>query len=120
MYRKPTKKRLYDNAKLFPSTGIGYLVPIKVKAKKHTKKSSIKQAISGNLRLFNYDSITSRSSGYLTTESFKSALSQFIERIVRVKIEISDNGSNFIGEESEIRAFVKKHLDCKNITWKFN
>ena len=74
----------------------------------------------GNLRLFNYDSITSRSSGYLTTESFKSALSQFTERIGHVKIEISDNGSNFIDEESEIRAFIKKHLDCKSITWKFN
>ena len=56
----------------------------------------------------------------LTTGSFILALSQFIERIGHVKIEISDNGSNFIGEESEIRAFAKKHLDCKSITWKFN
>ena len=40
----------------------------------------------------------------------------------------SDNGSNFIGGEYELRALVKdleneriaQHLNSKNITWKFN
>ena len=33
------KKRLYDNAKPFSSTGIDYFGPIKVKATKHTRKN---------------------------------------------------------------------------------
>ena len=45
-----------------------------------------------------------------------------------VKIITSDNGSNFIGGEYELRALVKdldnkritQHLNSKNITWKFN
>ena len=64
----------------------------------------------------------------LTTESFILALSRFIARRGHVKIITSDNGSNFMGGEYELRALVKdldnkritQHLNSKNITWKFN
>ena len=64
----------------------------------------------------------------LTTELFILGLSWFIARRGHVKIKTSDNGSNFIGGEYELRALVNnldkkrivQHLNSKNITWKFN
>ena len=64
----------------------------------------------------------------LTTESFILALNQFIARRGHVKVITSDNGSNFIGAESELRESIKslnneritKHLNSKYVTWKFN
>ena len=55
------------------------------------------------------------------------ALSQFIARRGLVKIITSDDRSNFIGGEYELRALVKdldnkritQHLNSKNIKWKF-
>ena len=43
----------------------------------------------------------------LTTESFILALSRFFTRRGYVKIIKSDNGSNFIGGEYELRALIK-------------
>ena len=64
----------------------------------------------------------------LTMKSFILALSRFIARRGHVKIVTSDNGSNFIGGEYELRALLEdldnkritQHLNSKNITRKFN
>ena len=64
----------------------------------------------------------------LAAESFILALSEFIRRRGHVKIMTSDNGSNFIGGEYELRASLKdldnkritQDLNSKTITWKFN
>ena len=123
------QERLYDNAKPFSSTGIDYFGPIKVKATKHTRKNPTLNKRYGVI----FVCLTMRAlhlevADNLTTESFILALSRFIARKGHVKIIISDNGSNFISREYELRALVKDldnkrithHLDSKNITWKFN
>ena len=64
----------------------------------------------------------------LTTELVILALSWFIPRRGPAKIITSDNGSNFIVGEYELRALVNnldnksiaQHLNSRNITWKFN
>ena len=48
----------------------------------------------------------------LTTESFILALSRYMARRGHVKIITSDNGSNFIGGEYELRVLFKD-LDKK-------
>ena len=124
-----TKERLYDNAKLFSSTGIDYFAPIKVKATKHTRKNHTLNKRYGVI----FFCLTMRAlhleiADNLTTESFILALSRFIARRGHVKIITSDNGSNFIGGEYELGAIAKdldnkritQHLNSKNITWTFN
>jgi len=64
----------------------------------------------------------------MSSDSFINALRRFIGRRGKPSEILSDNGSNFIGAEKELRAAVKrfndaaveKHLIQKNIQWHFN
>ena len=128
MYEKPTKRKTC-NAKPFSSTGIDYFGPIKVKATKNTRKNP---ALNKRYRVI-FVCLTMRAlhlevADNLTTESFILDPSRFIARRGHIKIITSNNGSNLIGGEYELRALVKNldnkrtthNLNSKNITWKFN
>ena len=119
------KERLYDNAKPFSSTRIDYFGPIKFKVAKYARKNPALNKQYGVI----FVCLTMRASHLevadnLTTESFILALSRFIARRGHVKIVTSDNGSNSIGSEYELRSLVKEldnkritqHLNSKNIT----
>lgn len=66
--------------------------------------------------------------GNLTAKAFLSALDRFIIRRQHVRHMHSDNGTNFVAADKELRATletwnsseVMNHLSAKNIEWHFN
>ena len=115
-------QRLTPEEPPFTFTGLDYFGPVSTKlARKEFKRY-------GCL----FTCLTSRAihlemSYDLTTESFLCALNRFIARRGRPKEIFSDNGTNFVGGERELREQLKamnqRNLDCwamrRDIKWHF-
>ncbi|XP_057299494.1 uncharacterized protein LOC130630114 [Hydractinia symbiolongicarpus] len=113
----------------FNRSGVDYFGPMIVKRSKRTRPSS------GTVKRYGalFTCMTSRAvhielAGDLSTDSFILALRRFISRRGNPKTITSDNGTNFVGANRELRELVtnlnetklRKKLTENSIEWKFN
>lgn len=117
-------------ARPFYNVGVDYCGPFFVKEKKHRNRTRVKIWVSVFVCLVtkavHLEAVTD-----LTTEGFMAALKRFIARRGRPKNIYSDNGSNFIGANREIKELysfiqssehnkiVQENLVKQQITWHF-
>ena len=124
----PTE-RLSIKQQPFTYTGVDYFGPIYVKFSKKTRSN---QAIAKRYGVI-FTCLTVRAvhielASDLTTEVFLLTLRRFIARRGKPKEILSDNGSNFIGADRQLREALGKlgqrkiynDLSSQNIIWKFN
>ena len=121
--------RIAVNEKPFSNTGVDYFGPIIIKLNKRTRSTQPTAKRYGVL----FTCLTTRGvhlelATDITTDAFILALRRFIARRGHVKILRSDNGSNFIGAEKELKHAltcidqnkVAQTLSKQHIQWKFN
>jgi len=122
-------ERLCNNEKPFSSTGIDYFGPIKVKASRQTRRNPALNKRYGVIFVcLTMRAIHIEVANDLSTDCFISALSRFLSRRGHVKTIITDNGTNFVGANVELKNSIKQlcttticnYLTPKQITWKFN
>ncbi|XP_070549171.1 uncharacterized protein [Ptychodera flava] len=117
------KDRLTPNEPPFSRTGVDYFGPIEVKRGRTTVKRYGVVFTCLNMRAIHLEVAYS-----LDTNSFINALRRFIARRGQVKVLRSDNGTNLVGAERELREAINNWnqvkigtaLGQKNITWQFN
>ncbi|XP_077865186.1 uncharacterized protein LOC144351344 [Saccoglossus kowalevskii] len=107
----------------FMRTGVDYFGPLEVKRGRTTveRYGAIFTCLATHV-------IHLEMSNSLDTDSFINSLRRFIARRGQVKVIRSDNGTNFIGAQRELRQEIErwnqkkidKALQQKEITWKFN
>ena len=113
----------------FENVGVDYFGPILVKQGRRTRRSPGSAKRYGAL----FTCMTTRSvhlelAGDLSTDSFILALRRFRARRGNPKLIRSDNGTNFVGTERELREAlqgldqrrIKDELSAHNIEWRFN
>ncbi|XP_057291781.1 uncharacterized protein LOC130614338 [Hydractinia symbiolongicarpus] len=130
----PTGKSFVKNLKNaceppFNRSGVDFFGPMILKRSKRTRASS------GIVKRYGvlFTCMTSRAvhielAGDLSTDSFILALRRFISRRGNPKTITSDNGTNFVGPDRELRELVtnlnetklQKELTKNSIEWKFN
>ena len=121
--------RIAVNERLFSNTGVDYFGPIIVKLNKRARLTQPTAKRYGVL----FTCLTTRGvylelATDMTTDVFILALRRFIAQRGHVKILRSDNGSNFIGAEKELKHAltcidqnkVAQTLSKQHIQWKFN
>ena len=121
--------RIAVNQKPFSSTGVDYFGPIIIKLNKRTRSAQPTAKRYGVL----FTCLTTRGvhlevATDMTTDAFILVLRGFIAWRGHVKILRSDNGSNFIGAEKELKHAltcidqnkVAQTLSKQHIQWKFN
>jgi len=122
-------ERLAIHQPPFTHTGIDYFGPILIK--KHRKTRSTQAEIKRYGALFTC--LTTRAvhlevAGDMSTDSFLLTLRRFIARRGKPQTIYSDNGTNFVGAEVELKKALKllnqsnvnNYLLERNIKWKFN
>ncbi|XP_070549375.1 uncharacterized protein [Ptychodera flava] len=117
------KDRLISNEPPFTRTGVDFFGPIEVKRGRTTVKRYGVVFTCLNMRAIHLEVAYS-----LDTNSFINALRRFIARRGQVKVLRSDNGTNLVGAERELREAINNWnqvkigtaLGQKNITWQFN
>ena len=123
------KDRLAINQKPFTNCGIDYFGPYSVKSSKGTRSTkAIHKRYGVVFTCLTCRAIHLELAGDLSTDAFILALQRFISRRGHIKVIRCDNGTNFIGAESELKHIVKQidydkvvqHFSLKNIEWKFN
>ena len=123
------KERLAIQEPPFNNTGIDYFGPLKVKINRNTRRTSGLTKRYGAI----FTCLTTRAihielAGDLSTDSFLLALTRFMSRRGNPTTITSDNGTNFVGAEKEIKENIKKwnvnkinvKLQNMNVNWKFN
>ena len=123
------EERLAYNEPAFSFTGTDYFGPLIVKQSKKTRQNL------GQCKRYGvvFTCLTTRAlhlelAGDLSTDSFILALRRFIARRGQPNTIWSDNGTNYVGAERELRTLLAKlnqnkissTLINKNIIWKFN
>ena len=119
--------RIAVNQKPFSNTEVDYFGPIIIKLNKRTLSTQPTTKRYGAL----FTCLTTRGvhlelATDMTTDAFILVLRRFIARLGLVKILRSDNGSNFIGAEKELKhaltcidqnkvalTLSKQHIQCK-------
>ena len=122
-------KRLEIGCHTFQNVGVDYFGPILVKQGRRTRRSAGSAKRYGAL----FTCLTTRSihlelAGDLSTDSFILALRRFRARRGNPRVIRSDNGTNFVGAERELREAlqkldqgkIKNELSANNIEWRFN
>ena len=116
-------ERLAVNDRPFSSVGVDYFGPF------HVKRGRVLEKRYGCLfTCLKIRAVHLEISHSLSTESFLMAFSRFCSRRGIPKKVFSDNGSNFVGAEAEIRTYINgwstKRINDKmleyNIEWFFN
>ena len=123
------EESLQHSHKLFTNTGTDYFGPFYIKLSKPTRSYAAKGKRYGII----FTSLTTHAvhleiSNDLSTDAFILSLKQFIARRGQVKGLMSDNGTNFIGAERELKETVNgidqnritNFLSQHSIEWKFN
>ena len=123
------KERLSIGKTPFNNTGVNYFGPYYVKKSKMTRTTKGVNKCYGVL----FTCLTTRAmhielAGDLSTDDFLLALWRFISCRGTVEIIRSDNGTNFVGANNEMKTCLKqldqvkiKNYMCgKNIKWIFN
>ena len=121
--------RLSVGEKSFSKVGVDYFGPLVVKLSKRTRSNQTTAKRYGVL----FMCLTTRAihfeiAGDMSTDSFILALRRFVSRRSPIDIIRSDNGTNFIGAERELRNALKEldqtlissELNRYRIEWKFN
>ena len=116
-------KERFDTSRPFSSVGLDFLGPVQVRKFRKTEKRYILLVTCLSTRAVHLEVAES-----LDTSSFLMALRRFIARRGRPTIIWSDNGTNLVGGERELREAIGKWnqeqihdaLSQKNIHWKFN
>ena len=121
--------RIAVNEKPFSNTGVDYFGPIIIKLNKRTRSTQPTAKRYGVLfTCLTTHGVHLELATDMTTDAFILALRRFIARRGHVKILRSDNGSNFIGAEKELKHAltcidqnkVAQTLSKQHIKWKFN
>ena len=115
--------RIVPDTPPFTHTGVDYFGPLYVKQKRSTVKRYGAIFTCLVVRAVHIEIAHS-----LDTDSFIQALRRFIARRGQVQVIRSDNGTNFVGAEKELRAAIRgwnqeqihNVLLQKNIEWQFN
>ena len=123
------KERVDVGSHTFENVGVDYFGPIFVKQNRKTRRTSGQAKRYGCV----FTCMTTRAlhlelAGDLSTDSFILALRRFRARRGNPRLIRSDNGTNFVGAEREIREAlsrwdqnkIRKELSNYNIEWKFN
>ena len=113
----------FDTTRPFSSVGLDFLGPILVRKFRKTEKRYILLVTCLATRAIHLEVANS-----LDTDAFLMALRRFIARRGRPTLIWSDNGTNFVGGERELREAIaawnqeqiSDALSQKNIQWKFN
>ena len=123
------KEQFAINVKPFSKTRIYYFGPIYVKTSRRT------QSTQGNNKKYGilFTCLTTHAkhvemAGDLSTDSFLMSLRRFISRRGNISITFSDNGTNLVSAEKELRLALKNvdfdlvtsKLSPYNTEWKFN
>ncbi|XP_063994422.1 uncharacterized protein LOC135171779 [Diachasmimorpha longicaudata] len=117
-------------ARPFYNVGVDYCGPFYLKEKKHRNRNKIKVWVAVFVcmvvKAVHIEVVTD-----LTTEEFIAALKRFIGRRGKPRNIYSDNGTNFVGANNEIKELyalaratdhnerIHKHLADQGITWHF-
>ncbi|XP_068994030.1 uncharacterized protein [Neodiprion pinetum] len=124
-------KSRVDNAPPFYHTGVDYFGPILAKEKKHRNRSSIK-VYGCVLICMSTKAIHVEIASDLSTDAFIAASRRFVSRRGIPGHIYSDNGTNFVGANSQLREFyaVRESDDfhsqlyeltsTRKIEWHFN
>ena len=106
----------------FTSTGLDFMGPLYVKVKRSSVKRWACVFTCMSSRAIHIEVVDS-----LDTDSFINALRRFIARRGRPKVICSDNGSNFVSANKELRSALEEWneaaeiaLKQENIKWRFN
>ena len=116
------RERLDEHVFPFTHTGVDYFGPFEVKFLQSTKKRWCCLFTCLTARAVHIEVAQS-----LDTESCRAAVTRFIARCSYPNTIISDNGTNFVGAASELKAFmnvwdeakIESDLEQKKIVWKF-
>ena len=107
--------RLKMGNKPFSNVGVDYFGPIIVKLSKQTRSNSAKAKRWGVIfTCLNTRAVHLELAGDLSTDSFMLSLRRFISRRGEVRIIRSDNGTNFVVAEKELKSCIT-NLDQKEI-----
>ena len=122
-------ERIDSRCHAFQNVGVDYFGPILIKQGRRTRRSTGSAKRYGAL----FTCMTTRSvhlelAGDMSTDSFILALRRFRARRGNPKVIRSDNGTNFVGAERELREALQKldqlritnELSANSIEWKFN
>lgn len=123
-------KTRITEARPFSHVGVDYCGPFYLKEKKHRNRNRIKVWVAVFICLVvkavHIEVVTD-----LTTEGFIGALKRFVARRGKPRTIHSDNGTNFVGANNEIKELysltqskdhndkIHKHLADKGIAWHF-
>ncbi|XP_046590191.1 uncharacterized protein LOC124293393 isoform X2 [Neodiprion lecontei] len=113
-------KSRVDNAPPFYHTGVDYFGPILAKEKKHRNRSSIK--VYGCVFIcMSTKAIHIEIASDLSTDAFIAALRRFVSRRGIPGHIYSDNGTNFVGANSQLREFyaVRESEDFRSQLYEF-
>ena len=122
-------ERIDSRCHAFQNVGVDYFGPILIKQGRRTRRSTGTAKRYGAL----FTCMTTRSvhlelAGDMSTDSFILALRRFRARRGNPKVIRSDNGTNFVGAERELREALQRldqlkitnELSANSIEWKFN
>ena len=115
--------RIQDNVTPFTNTQVDYFGPFSIKLFRRTVKKRICLFTCLSVRAVHMKTVQS-----LDTQSCLDAVHRFIARRGKLKTDISDNGTKFIGAANEIKAAFKelnhfemqRNLAQNKIQWTFN
>ena len=111
----------------FHTTGVDYCGPVKIKARKGRKAPTYKAWIAVFV-CFSTNACHLEPVSDLTTEAFIAALRRFVSRRGKPAVIQSDNGTNFVGADKELRTLLAQEksqaqvveiMAREGITWKF-
>lgn len=123
--------RVNATTRAFTYVGVDYCGPFHVKEKKHRNRTSVKSYVAVFVCMA-VKAVHLEVVSDMTTEGFLGALRRFIGRRGRPKIIQSDNGTNFVGANSELKTIVTElqkpqnhhkinsELAEKGIEWRFS
>lgn len=107
----------------FTNVGVDYFGPFEVKLRRsHVKRYGV------IFTCLSTRAVHLEVASSLDTNSYINVLRRFIARLGQVKMIRSDNGTNFVGAERELRAALNEWnlgqidhaMTQRNIDWKFN
>ncbi|XP_076383120.1 uncharacterized protein LOC143260685 [Megalopta genalis] len=111
----------------FRNSGVDYCGPFYIKERRHRNRTRIKVYVAV-FTCFVTKAVHLEVAGDLTTDDFMAALKRFVARRRACQNMHSDNGTNFVGADNELREIcrtlptderLQNFLTTKGITWHF-
>ncbi|XP_076381801.1 uncharacterized protein LOC143260421 [Megalopta genalis] len=111
----------------FQNSGVDYCGPFYIKERRHRNRTRIKVYVAV-FTCFATKAVHLEVAGDLTTDAFMAALKRFVARRGACQNMYSDNGTNFVGADNELREIyrtlptderLQTFLTTKGIAWHF-